>query len=245
MAQQSKLFFGSLDGTLTPRAVTGGVCYCCKTALAFGSGGAVYAAWRHVYPGNLRDMAFTMSRDGGRTFAPPIRVSEDKWALEGCPDDGPAMVVDAQNRIHVVWPTLVTEATAEGVESAEKSGSAPPARRAVRLSSVAEPNIALFYAMSTDGRQFTARERIPTEGVPHHPRIVVAADGTLTVAWDEGDKGLRRGALGRGAGDDSGRVRFGRQLLTAGGSGVHPGLALPGDGVLAASARRTSARASL
>ena len=66
MAQKSKLFVASLDGTLAPRALTGGVCYCCKTAAA-ATGDAIYAAWRHVYPGNLRDMAFTMSRDGGRS----------------------------------------------------------------------------------------------------------------------------------------------------------------------------------
>jgi hypothetical protein len=222
MAQQSKLYFGSLDGTLTPRAVTGGVCYCCKTALAVGSGGAVYAAWRHVYPGNLRDMAFTMSKDGGRAFAPPVRVSEDKWALEGCPDDGPAMVVDAVNHIHVVWPTLVTDATAEGGE-----------------------NIALFYAMSTDGGQFTARERIPAEGMPHHPRIVAAADGALTVAWDESANGLRRIAIGRGTADDRGQLRFRRELLTTDRSGVYPVLAVAGDGVVAAWASSASAESSI
>ena len=47
-------------------ALTGGVCYCCKTALAVGADGAIYAAWRHVYPGNMRDIAFTLSRDGGQ-----------------------------------------------------------------------------------------------------------------------------------------------------------------------------------
>jgi hypothetical protein len=90
MAQKSKLFIASLDGTLAPTAVTGGVCYCCKTALATGANGSLYAAWRHVYPGNIRDIAFTVSRDGGRTYAAPARVSEDKWSIEGCPDDGPA-----------------------------------------------------------------------------------------------------------------------------------------------------------
>ena len=67
----------------------------------------LYAAWRHVYPGNMRDMAFTVSRDGGATFAPPLRVSEDKWVLEGCPDDGPAIAVDGRSHVHLVWPTLV------------------------------------------------------------------------------------------------------------------------------------------
>jgi hypothetical protein len=210
MAQKSKLFFATLDGAAAPRAVTGGVCYCCKTALV-SAGDAVYAAWRHVYPGNLRDMAFTMSRDRGRTFATPIRVSEDKWALEGCPDDGPAMAVDAQRRIHIVWPTLVDGTTAG-----------------------ADPNIALFYAMSTDGRQFTARQRIPTEGMPHHPRIAAGADGSLTMAWDEVAGGVRRVAIGRATADEGGRPGFRRQLLTTAGAGVYPAIAVATDGVVAA-----------
>src|SRR5262249_7114125 len=109
MAQKSKLYIASLDGAFAPRAVTRGVCYCCKTAIVAGADGAIFAAWRHVYPGNVRDIAFTLSRDGGKSFAAPIRVSEDKWVLEGCPDDGPAIAVDAAGRVHIVWPTLITE----------------------------------------------------------------------------------------------------------------------------------------
>jgi hypothetical protein len=232
MAQKSKLFFGSLDGAAAPRAVAGGVCYCCKTALV-SAGDVVYAAWRHVYPGNLRDMAFTMSRDGGRTFAAPLRVSEDKWALEGCPDDGPAMAVDAQSRVHIVWPTLVNQATAENAESAEKNSTSLRAQRSPRLN-VADPNIALFYAMSTDGKQFTPRERIPTEGMPHHPRIAAGTEGSLTVAWDELAGGVRRVAIGRGTADEGGRPPFRRELLTTAGSGVYPAIAVASEGVVAA-----------
>jgi hypothetical protein len=172
MAQRSKLYVASLDGAVPPRALTGGVCYCCKTALATAADGSIFAAWRHVYSGNIRDIAFTSSRDGGRTFASPLRVSEDKWVLEGCPDDGPAMAVDAKGRVHIVWPTLITEETAED-----------------------GPTIALFYAMSSDGKRFTPRKRIPTEGMPHHPQIAIAADGSLTIAWDEGANGKRRAAI--------------------------------------------------
>ena len=101
--------------------------------------GAVYAAWRHVYEGNVRDIAFTKSPDGGRSFAQPLRVSDDRWVLDGCPENGPAMAVDTDKRIHIVWPTLVPGAAA---------GS--------------EPTLALFYATSTDGRLFTTRQRVPT-----------------------------------------------------------------------------------
>ena len=46
---------------MAPQGVTGGVCYCCKTAIAAGPADTLYLAWRHVYPGNMRDMAFTVS----------------------------------------------------------------------------------------------------------------------------------------------------------------------------------------
>jgi hypothetical protein len=207
MALRSKLYLGSLDGAVPPRPITGGVCYCCKTALATGIDGAVFAAWRHVYPGNIRDIAFTSSRDGGKTFAPPLRVSEDKWVLEGCPDDGPAMAVDGKNRIHIVWPTLIGEGSAE-------------------------PTIALFYAMSTDGIRFTPRRRIPTEGMPHHPQIAVGSDGSMTIAWDEGANGKRRATIGRTTIDAAAATPVTRTVI--GEAGVYPVVAATSDAAIVA-----------
>ena len=67
-AQLSKLFFSRIGTPSRARALTGGVCYCCRTALATASDGTIYAAWRHVYPGNVRDIAFSVSRDGLGSF---------------------------------------------------------------------------------------------------------------------------------------------------------------------------------
>jgi len=190
MAQLSKLYTAVLDDTSSVEAITGGVCYCCKTAVATGPDGATYAAWRHVYAGNLRDIAFTLSRDGGRTFAPPQRVSEDRWQLDGCPDDGPAMGIDSRERVHVVWPTIVTG------ESGMPSGPA------------------IFYAASSRGGPFGARQRVPTEGVPHHPQLAVAPSGAFVVAWDELQDGRRRVVVASGEGSVDGAVRFRREVLT-------------------------------
>jgi len=206
MAQKSKLYIASLDGAVAPHAITGGVCYCCKTAIAIGADGAVYTAWRHVYPGNIRDIAFTASRDGGRTFAAPVRVSEDKWVLEGCPDDGPAMALSGDGRIHIVWPTLV------------KDGE--------------EDTIALFYSVSRDGKSFAPRQRIPTDGMPHHPQITIGTDGTPMLAWDESASGRRRAAVARVTPDGSGAVRFARVVL--GDRAVYPVIAAVGDAAVVA-----------
>ena len=171
-AKGSAAFYASIGRTVSPeREIATGVCYCCKTAIAVAPDGAIHTAWRHVYPGNLRDIAAAVSRDGGRSFSPPSRVSADGWAIDGCPDDGPALAVDRSGVTHIVWPTVLTNgATVEG---------------------------ALFYASSRDGVQFSPRTRIPTVGGPRpsHPRMVAEPDGRLVVAWDEQVNGRRIAAL--------------------------------------------------
>jgi hypothetical protein len=201
MAQLSELYVGSLEGGRAPVVVTGGVCYCCKTAIAT-AGGGLFVAWRHVYPGNMRDIAFSASRDGGRTFGAPIRVSEDKWQIEGCPDDGPSMAVDARGRIHVVWPSVVTE----------RGG----------------PVKALFHAVSVDGRSFAPRTRIPTAGQANHPQLAINGAGQLRVVWDESGSGSRRLASATGTADATGAVRFTR-TAGDGEAGTYPiVVAVPG-----------------
>ena len=217
MAQRSALYTARVTrtGVEPERRITTGVCYCCKTAVASTSAGEV-VAWRQVYAGNIRDIAFVgiprRSAEASRYIATPIRVSEDNWQLDGCPDDGPAVAIDAQSRVHLVWPTLLRDGQ--------------------------QPAMALFYAMSTDGRRFTPRERMPTQGTPHHPQIAIAADGSPVFAWDELENGVRRAAYGRrvarpGGGDGAGTFIRDRGLAE---EGAYPVLAATGDAVVTACA---------
>lgn len=210
MAQKSRLYYAAEKGSASAeRELAKGVCYCCKTALAVGADGALYAAWRHVYAGSLRDMAFTVSRDGGRSFSPPARVSEDRWAIDGCPDDGPSIAVDARGTIHLIWPTVISGPKLEG---------------------------ALFYASSRDGHTFTARTRIPTLGGPRpsHPQIVVDRTGKIVVAWDELIEGRRVAAARELKVRSDRRVDLGSIVaLSTDGPGTYPVLATTPAGLLA------------
>jgi len=206
-AQQSKLYFGTVGGDAA-RAIASGVCYCCKTSVAVGADGAIYAAWRHVYPGNIRDIAFTVSRDAARTFAAPVPVSHDRWALDGCPENGPALGVDARNTVHVVWPTLV-EGQSEG----------------------GEQNLALFYA-TRRGDQFSPRQAIPTVGTPRHPAIAVGPMGTLLIGWDEQARGSRHVAFATAA-QAGGASTFTRLPDITQVRGEYPAVASSADGFLA------------
>ena len=220
MSQFSSLYYAS-GGESSEREITKGVCYCCKTALTTAGDGTIYSAWRQVYPGNIRDIAFTVSRNGGRTFSAPIRISEDNWQLAGCPDDGPAMAGTGDGTIHLVWPTVIGgPSTPEG---------------------------ALFYSSSKDGRTFTPRLRVPTLGSPKpsHPQIVVTANG-LIVAWDEVVSGVRQAAARTLRFDRAGRATFGEAIRLGGsGSSSYPVLAATARGAIAAVTRGTGAESAV
>jgi hypothetical protein len=142
------------------------VCFCCKTAIV-SRGQDVFVAWRHLFDGGVRDIAVARSADGGATFSAPVRVSDDNWKIDACPDDGPAMAVDASSALHVIWPTLVHDPDGD--------------------------RMAIFESSSTDGAAtFAPRRRVDTATASAaHPRIAVGAAGTAVV-WDELASGHRR-----------------------------------------------------
>jgi len=207
-AQRSQLFVSALDGSVVPTAIARGVCYCCKTALAAGPDGRVYAAWRHVFSGSHRDIAFTMSGDRtAGTFAEPVRVSADGWQLDGCPENGPALAVDAGRRIHVVWPTLVEDN---------------------------RERLQLFHASSTDGRTFSSRTPLPSNGNASHPQVIVASDGSLIAAWDELAAGKRQVRVARGRPSANDDYMFSLLSTTDVRAGVYPALAATSTGAVLA-----------
>jgi hypothetical protein len=128
----------------------------------------VFVAWRHLFPGGVRDIAVARSVDGGRTFGDPVRVSADNWKIDACPDDGPAMTMDGEGVLHVTWPTLVTD---------------PDARR-----------MGIFESASRDGGvTFSPRARVDAAaGGPAHPRIATGNSGRSAVVWDELAQGTKR-----------------------------------------------------
>jgi hypothetical protein len=210
MARKSGLYYRSDASGSIEREIAAGVCYCCKTALAAAGEGRLYAAWRAVYSGSIRDIAATTSVDDGRTFADPSRVSHDNWQIAGCPDDGPALAVDTAETVHVVWPTLLDGA---------------------------EPAAALFYATSDNGRTYSARVRVPTLGgsKPTHPQIAITLDGRTMLAWDEVPAGGVRTAAISVVTTSGGQPRVGKPVpLNDGEPASYPVLATTDGGVLAA-----------
>jgi hypothetical protein len=206
------------DGQIVESQVAAGVCFCCKTAVAVDGRGTVYATWRHIFPGSIRDIAFASSTDGGRHFGPLVRVSEDKWELNGCPEDGPAMAAEASGVIHIVWPTVVGEGA---------------------------PQKALFYSTSRDGKTFSPRARVPTAGVtsPSHPQLTLTPDGGSVIVWDEVMDGVHRVSMSPVSRDGA----FGRpQVLSGSEPASYPVTVRPATGdLLVAWTSKTSSDQSM
>jgi hypothetical protein len=139
-------------------------CICCRTAVTAGNAGMVHALWRHVFPGSVRDFQLATSYDGGRSFAKPVRVHDDHWVLDGCPDMGPDAVVDGSGTVHVAWYT------------------GAPGR------------VGLWYARSTDGGQsFSEPVALLGDGhvAPSHVRLAVAG-AIVYGAWEDRRQGPAR-----------------------------------------------------
>jgi len=162
---------------------TGEACPCCRTALATAPGGVVYAAWRAVLPGNVREIVVARSSDRGTTWSDPVRVQNDGWQVDACPHAGPALAVDSQERLHVTWWS-------------GKEGAA-----------------GVFYARSDDGgKSFTHTVPLGTAefSQPAHVQLAVGDSGMVVVAWDDGTLQTPRIALrvSRDGGADFAPTRY-------------------------------------
>ncbi len=179
---------------------TGEACPCCRTALATASGGVVYAAWRVVLPGNIREIVVARSSDRGTTWSEPVRVQNDDWQVDACPHAGPALAVDSRNRLHVTWWS-------------GKEGAA-----------------GVFYARSDDGgKSFAHVTPLGTDqfSQPAHVQLAIGDSGVVAVAWDDGTLQTPRIALriSRDGGDDFAPARY---LSVEGRAASFPVLALNG-----------------
>ncbi|CAI2717672.1 sialidase family protein [Nitrospina watsonii] len=86
--------------------IAGDICPCCRPSITFGSSGEVFIAWRHVYDNHERVVVVAASRDGGQTWAEPVRVTQTGWVIDGCPHAGPSMRYIG-GKLYVTWYTAI------------------------------------------------------------------------------------------------------------------------------------------
>lgn len=87
------------------KAIDETVCQCCRTDLFTDNKGGLHVAYRKILNDSIRDMVHIVSKDNGRTFSAPVRISPDNWVINGCPHTGPA-IAQTSSGLSFVWYTM-------------------------------------------------------------------------------------------------------------------------------------------
>ncbi|QEC53226.1 hypothetical protein EDD80_104213 [Anseongella ginsenosidimutans] len=186
----SALFFSRTvpGGGFGPDKMIGpSTCECCRTDILVDSAGVIHLAYRDIlYPParmgrQVRDMVYSCSRDRGRTFLPPIRISADNWEVEGCPHSGPSLAVNAAG-VRAVWFTA-----GKGTAGGNRRVGAGRTARENAGSSLANASAGVYQAAlaHTGGKDhsFSQRRLLSTEA--RHPQLISLPGGGTAIAWDE------------------------------------------------------------
>jgi hypothetical protein len=141
-----------------------GLCECCKLGIAFADGGkTVYIVDRQVDGQKIRNHVLRKSSDGGRSFAPPVEISNDGWEVPSCPHSGPSIGRDSRGHLHVTWFTLGRS----------------------------EKEAGIYYSVSTDGgKSFQPRRLVHANTAPEilYATLAVGTDDTVYLAWSNLDQ---------------------------------------------------------
>lgn len=191
-------------------------CPCCRSALAVGPNGRVFAAWRKIFgraPDEVRDVVVATSADHGATWSQPVRVHQDDWHVNYCPDAGPTIKVGADDVVHVAWWT--GKPGGAGVRYTQSRDGA----------ATFTPPIALGVAQTSRAA---------------HAQLAVGDSGTVVIAWEDGTRATPPVVLKLSR--DGGRTFSEGDTLTAPGqSGGYPVVVVAGGTVYVAWQQRTLA----
>ena len=140
--------------------------------LAVAPDGTLYVAWTARATGAMHanTLYVSASRDGGRTFGPPVKVDDDpKPGVHGMH----SLAVAPDGRVHVAWLD-------------ERNVAPPPADgKAGGKHGHKEANREVFFASSSDGgRTFSPNRRVAGEVCPCCKTSLAAApDGRVYLSW--------------------------------------------------------------
>lgn len=138
--------------------------------LALAPDNTIYVVWtaRAAEKGHANTLYLSASRDGGQTFAAPVKVNDDE---KPCAHGMHSLAVGADGRVYVAW---LDERNVAPPPAPKNSGHAHK-----------ESNRELYFAASSDGgRTFSANRRVATEVCPCcKTTLAVGADGRVYTSW--------------------------------------------------------------
>ena len=195
---------GNEPGFQKERQIAQTVCQCCRTALYVDAEGGLHATFRDIINDTIRDMVHIVSADDGATFSPPVRISADNWAINGCPHTGPALVKNAQG-LHFAWFTMgggqgvfYCQSPDNGITyTRRESISALPTAKHPQLTALKNGDLALVWDEAVDtsgsrigiqhkagnGEKIAAGFITPADAYANFPVLKTVGEGKVLVAY--------------------------------------------------------------
>jgi hypothetical protein len=200
--------------------------------LAVAPDGALYVGWtaRTGTQGHATTLYLSASRDGGRTFAPPVRVNDDEQPVA---HGMHSLAVASDGRLHLAW------LDDRNLGPPPAAATTPPSASAQKKMEQMEQNREVFTAYSADGgRSFSRNRRVAGEACPCcKTSMAVAGDGRVYVGWRQVLPGEYRHIAVSSSGDrgetfSPPKIVSDDQWVIAGCPVSGPALSVAGDGAL-------------
>jgi len=170
-------------------------CECCQPQI-ISDGEMIHIAYRSLESGNdkgdIRDIVMIHSNDGGQTFEPITRVSDEHWYLPACPIAGPSLATHAGN-YYVSWV----------------DGRAEPPGIFTR-------GDIWLATLEVGGQSFSKNMRVNTDEMMHNtlPSIAVGPGGRIHVAWEAHAQGATDTYILYTTSDDNGQTFASPTVIT-------------------------------
>jgi hypothetical protein len=203
--------------------VAGHACPCCRPSLAFGDHGQVVVSYRRVSDEGERDIAVTTSSDG-QNFGEPVRIGDDHWKIEACPEAGASMAY-SRGVLYIAWFSAAGTPGVRVAFSKDDGRTFSPAVMAgeglddanhpflsvgedqtlfvvfqarARASSGTWSSLQPFVAQVEEGGTISPAAPVPAGGESgSRPHAAVASGGRIFVAWSNSGKGAVELSRGR------------------------------------------------
>lgn len=153
------------ESFIETQTIGNGACECCQPSMLIRNSqvSIAYRSLEAQAEGNdIRDIVVSTSKDGGRTFDPFTRVSDDHWYLNACPIAGPSLVSHTDT-LFIAWM--------DGRQS--------------------EPNKPyngnIWFSISKDmGQSFSPNLKINPNPEVHQtmPSLAAGMNGRIHLAWE-------------------------------------------------------------
>ncbi|HEX8247456.1 MAG TPA: sialidase family protein [Pyrinomonadaceae bacterium] len=163
--------------------------------IVVGAGGEIYVGWTasvKIAKASGTNLYVSVSRDGGKSFAAPVKVNDDSApASHGMH----SLAADKSGKIYAAWLDERNIKNASHVENTSEFSTGfqyikanhtptPEVKKAPEAEET-EPNSEIFYAVSKDGaKTFSPNKKISSEVCPCcKTSLITDGDGKVYISW--------------------------------------------------------------